>query len=157
MPYMPDMNDDETDSNGEAAEQGGGLFGSIRDRAAQVRESYDTRRQQAADVGSRVDSALDTVIGEPPSNGDDGQGPGVDFVGPGTDDFGFGPEAGSDDTGAPLDPVAGLDEPGVPGDGGGGNAGSLAPEAGLDELGGGGPNSGLDLDPADIDPFEDQR
>jgi len=152
MTYMPDMGGDEADSDDEAGNQGGGgLFDTIRDRAAQARESYGERRQQAAAVGARVDSALDTAIGEPPSNGDDGQGPGVDFVGPGTDDFGVAPGPDSSDDLPPLDPAAGL------GDDGGGNAGSLAPEAGLDDFGGGGPNSGLDLDPADIDPFEERR
>lgn len=117
------------------AERGKQAFNRGRAKASQT-------RAKAQSAASKLGSAADAAFGEPPSTDDRG----LDLVGGNTEPF----DVGGDVEPAPLDPAAELRD-------GGGNAGSLAPEAGLDELGGGGPNSGLDLDPADIDPFEDKR
>jgi len=122
------------DADATLAERGKQAFNRGRAKASQT-------RAKAQSVASQLGDAADAALGEPA--GDDR---GLDLVGGNTEPF----DVGGDVEPAPLDPAAELRD-------GGGGAGSLAPEAGLDELGGGGPNSGLDLDPADIDPFEERR
>lgn len=123
------------DAEATLAERGKRAFNRGRATASQT-------RAKAQSAASKLGSAADAAFGEPPSTDDRG----LDLVGGNTEPF----DVGGDVEPAPLDPAAELRD-------GGGGAGSLAPEAGLDDLGGGGPNSGLDLDPADIDPFEDGR